>query len=67
VKYFSTRAVSIVPPAYYSHLVAARARCYRQGSVSGSEVSGGSGGIDAANMEDFSTVTESIRNSMFFT
>ncbi|KAJ3006307.1 UNVERIFIED_CONTAM: hypothetical protein HDU68_004159 [Siphonaria sp. JEL0065] len=24
----STRAVSIVPPAYYAHLVAARARCY---------------------------------------
>ncbi|KAJ3263307.1 eukaryotic translation initiation factor 2C, 2 [Chytriomyces hyalinus] len=24
----STRAVSVVPPAYYAHLVAARARCY---------------------------------------
>ncbi|KAI9363887.1 Piwi domain-containing protein [Zopfochytrium polystomum] len=65
----ATRAVSIVPPAYYSHLVAARARCYRQGGISGgsSEISGGSGGIDSASMDQFSPVMESIRETMYFT
>ncbi|KAI9327303.1 Piwi domain-containing protein [Zopfochytrium polystomum] len=64
----ASRAVSIVPPAYYSHLVAARARCYRQGGVGGSsEISGGSGGIDSATADQFSPVTERIRETMFFT
>ncbi|KAJ1545022.1 Protein argonaute 10 [Cladochytrium tenue] len=64
----ATRAVSIVPPAYYSHLVAARARCYRPGGISGSsEISGGSSGIESANIDQFQKVTDGIRNTMYFT
>ncbi|KAI8923006.1 Piwi domain-containing protein [Entophlyctis helioformis] len=45
----ATRSVSVVPPAYYAHLVAARARFHASGeeiapSDSASVVSGGSGG-----------------------
>ncbi|KAJ3410229.1 Eukaryotic translation initiation factor 2C [Chytridiales sp. JEL 0842] len=62
----ASRAVSIVPPAYYAHLVAARARCYRIPGMHGSE-SGGSGGIDSASVNDFAPVLESIKRTMYFT
>ncbi|KAJ3112400.1 argonaute 1 [Phlyctochytrium bullatum] len=63
----ATRSVSIVPPAYYAHLVAARARCFRPGGTSSdtmSMVSGGSGrGITA---EQFAEVTDGIKKSMYY-
>lgn len=64
----ATRSVSIVPPAYYAHLVAARARCYRAGGISGSSQAGSSAsGIDSASAEQFSEVTPAIKNTMYFT
>ncbi|KAL5732174.1 argonaute 1B [Ranunculus cassubicifolius] len=39
-----TRAVSIVPPAYYAHLAAFRARCYMDAGSSDGESSTGRGG-----------------------
>ena len=64
----STRAVSIVPSAYYAHLVAARARCYREGGVSGTSQYGSNiSGIESATAEQFSEVNTFIKNTMYFT
>ncbi|KAF9927987.1 hypothetical protein BGZ67_007217, partial [Mortierella alpina] len=41
-----TRSVSLVPPAYYAHVVAARARFHFKGE--GTETSGGDAGVDAS-------------------
>ncbi|KAJ3172789.1 argonaute 1 [Irineochytrium annulatum] len=44
----STRAVSIVPPAYFAHLVAARARCYASSAASPTVVGNSSSNGNAA-------------------
>ncbi|KAJ3101876.1 hypothetical protein HDU97_000989 [Phlyctochytrium planicorne] len=64
----ATRSVSIVPPAYYAHLVAARARCFNnsKGSDTMSQISG-TGSIGSATLESFSEVTKGIREKMYFT
>ncbi|KAJ3013285.1 UNVERIFIED_CONTAM: argonaute 1 [Siphonaria sp. JEL0065] len=64
----SSRSVSIVPAVYYAHLVAYRARCYRPGGVGGSsEMAGSSGGIDSARIDEFHSVTEEIKKTIYFT
>ncbi|KAJ3195280.1 hypothetical protein HK101_000617 [Irineochytrium annulatum] len=60
----ASRSVSIVPPAYYAHLVAARARCYRVGGVNGSDTISMSGGIGSATAEQFSEVTVGMKNKI---
>ncbi|KAI8851976.1 Piwi domain-containing protein [Chytridium lagenaria] len=65
----ATRAVSIVPPAYYAHLVAARARCFRPGGTGSDTVSmmsGGSGG-GGITAESFFEVTPAMRKTFYFT
>ncbi|KAJ3269296.1 hypothetical protein HDU76_011307, partial [Blyttiomyces sp. JEL0837] len=63
----ATKAVSVVPPAYYAHLVAARARCYRPGGTTGSSEFAGSGSEGKISADQYRPVTEAIRKSMFFT
>ncbi|KAJ3064801.1 argonaute 1 [Podochytrium sp. JEL0797] len=65
----ASRSVSIVPAVYYAHLLAYRARCYRPGGVGGSsEMAGstGSGGIESAAIDEFRSVTDQIKQTMFF-
>ncbi|KAJ3099460.1 hypothetical protein HDU96_010697 [Phlyctochytrium bullatum] len=66
----ATRSVSIVPPAYYAHLVAARARCFRPGGSQSDTMSVGSGGTNRSgggiSAEQFSEVTEHIRRQMYY-
>jgi hypothetical protein len=64
----SSRAVSIVPSAYYAHLVAARARCYRETGVSGtSQIGSNLSGLENASAEQFSEVNALIKDTMYFT
>ncbi|KAM5584344.1 protein argonaute 5 [Rosa sericea] len=62
-----TRAVSIVPPAYYAHLAAFRARYYIEGDSSdgASSVGRGSGG-SAAQTQVLPNVHEYVKDVMFF-
>ncbi|XP_010243012.1 PREDICTED: protein argonaute MEL1-like [Nelumbo nucifera] len=63
-----TRSVSIVPPAYYAHLAAFRARYYIEGDLSDSGSSGG----DRSTRERSGTVRsipqikESVKDVMFY-
>ncbi|KAJ3089055.1 Eukaryotic translation initiation factor 2C [Quaeritorhiza haematococci] len=63
----STRAVSIVPPAYYAHLVAARARCYVTRMTGDTSELSSEGGSVTAGPAEMAAVTEVIQKSMFFT
>lgn len=60
-----TRSVSVVPPAYYAHLAAFRARYYIEGDVHGSgtspETRGGAGAVRA-----LPTIKDNVKNVMFF-
>ncbi|KAJ3121249.1 argonaute 1 [Physocladia obscura] len=65
----ATRSVSIVPAVYYAHLVAYRARCYRPGGTGGfSELAGSSvTGIESAAIDEFESVTDEMKKTMYFT
>ncbi|KAG4974367.1 hypothetical protein JHK87_031188 [Glycine soja] len=59
-----TRSVSIVPPAYYAHLAAFRARYYMEGETSDS---GSASGGRTANFEvKLPSVKENVKDVMFF-
>lgn len=59
-----TRSVSIVPPAYYAHLAAFRARYYMEGdsSDSGSTSSGG-GNVE---IQRLPSIKENVKDVMFY-
>ncbi|XP_027345224.1 protein argonaute 5 isoform X2 [Abrus precatorius] len=58
-----TRSVSIVPPAYYAHLAAFRARCYIDGEIS----EAGSASGSRTNFEmTLPSVKENVKDVMFF-
>ncbi|OIW05841.1 hypothetical protein TanjilG_23627 [Lupinus angustifolius] len=62
-----TRSVSIVPPAYYAHLVAFRARYYIEGESSDiGSTSGGSGNRVSNVMVTMPSVMDSVKEVMFF-
>ncbi|XP_068651672.1 protein argonaute MEL1-like [Aristolochia californica] len=59
-----TRSVSIVPPAYYAHLGASRARYYMEGDFSDS--GSGSGGAAGARVRALPQVKDNVKAVMFF-
>ncbi|KAK4775311.1 hypothetical protein SAY86_010246 [Trapa natans] len=63
-----TRAVSLVPPAYYAHLAAFRARYYIEGDGSDSGSSSGSHRIQegVAQLRHLPAVKDNVMNVMFF-
>lgn len=58
-----TRSVSIVPPAYYAHLAAFRARYYIEGDTSDGASSAGRGG---GHFQVLPNVHDNVKNVMFF-
>lgn len=70
----ATKAVSIVPPAYYADLVCERARCYLSRFFDGSSVGGsdtasqgsGGGGMGERPAAGMVRVHERIRDTMFY-
>ncbi|KAF7823308.1 protein argonaute 5-like isoform X1 [Senna tora] len=61
-----TRSVSIVPPAYYAHLAAFRARYYIEGEASDVDTGSGSG-IRGRNIEiTLPSVKENVKDVMFY-
>ncbi|OWM73716.1 hypothetical protein CDL15_Pgr026820 [Punica granatum] len=62
-----TRSVSIVPPAYYAHLVAFRARYYIEGDYSDGSSSGGRGVREGAvEVRQLPAIKDNVLNVMFF-
>lgn len=61
-----TRSVSIVPPAYYAHLAAFRARCYIEGQVSDADSSTETGGRRANFQVVLPSVKDNVADVMFF-
>ncbi|OIW08525.1 hypothetical protein TanjilG_03201 [Lupinus angustifolius] len=62
-----TRSVSIVPPAYYAHLAAFRARYYIEGEASEiGSTSGGSGSRGTNVVVTMPSVMENVKEVMFF-
>ncbi|XP_023519443.1 protein argonaute 5 [Cucurbita pepo subsp. pepo] len=59
-----TRSVSIVPPAYYAHLAAFRARHYMEGDASDSGSTGLGGGI--VQVQRMPNVRENVKDVMFY-
>ncbi|PIA43518.1 hypothetical protein AQUCO_01900127v1 [Aquilegia coerulea] len=60
-----TRSVSVVPPAYYAHLAAFRARYYIEGNVSESNTSPATRGINAE-IRPLPTIKDNVKNVMFY-
>jgi len=54
------RAVSVVPPAYYAHLAAFRARCWRKNSAMSE------GGSESGRLEDYGSLKPELQKIMFF-
>nr|WGH50461.1 argonaute 5 [Nicotiana benthamiana] len=68
-----TRSVSIVPPAYYAHLAAFRARYYLEGDMSDTgSTSGGDGGggratrEQSAGVKPLPKIKDNVRDVMFY-
>ncbi|XP_062173160.1 protein argonaute 5-like [Alnus glutinosa] len=59
-----TRSVSIVPPAYYAHLAAFRARYYIEGDTSDSGSTAGSDG--RVEFRDLPLIKENVKDVMFY-
>ncbi|KAF9214952.1 Eukaryotic translation initiation factor 2C [Podila verticillata] len=59
-----TRSVSMVPPAYYAHLVAARARKHSKGEVWDSEESRSS--TESVTEASYAPLKSELQNGMFF-
>ncbi|KAJ3271319.1 Eukaryotic translation initiation factor 2C, partial [Borealophlyctis nickersoniae] len=62
----STRAVGLVPPAYYAHLVASRARCHVTGWDEGASIGSASTGGWGA-VTPLSKVEAELQRRMYFT
>ncbi|CAI9104926.1 OLC1v1003718C1 [Oldenlandia corymbosa var. corymbosa] len=66
-----TRAVSIVPPVYYAHLAAFRARYYHESEYSDSGSRGGGGGNmpmrePTGEVKSLPSIKENVKDVMFF-
>ncbi|KAM0842094.1 hypothetical protein ACQ4PT_058583 [Festuca glaucescens] len=63
-----TRAVSVVPPAYYAHLAAFRARYYVEGDSSdgGSTPGGGVAREGPAEVRQLPLIKENVKDVMFY-
>ncbi|KAH0458254.1 hypothetical protein IEQ34_013569 [Dendrobium chrysotoxum] len=62
-----TRSVSVVPPAYYAHLAAFRARCYMEGeSESGSTQHRGVTRQRTAAISTLPAIKENVKDVMFY-
>ncbi|XP_057955824.1 protein argonaute 5-like [Malania oleifera] len=65
-----TRSVSIVPPAYYAHLAAFRARYYIEGESSEGQSSTGGGGRSTrermADVRPLPTIKDTVKDVMFY-
>ncbi|XP_047328700.1 protein argonaute MEL1-like [Impatiens glandulifera] len=63
-----TRSVSIVPPAYYAHLAAARARYYVEGDVvdTGSTSAGGNTREGSAAVRPLPNILDNVKDVMFY-
>ncbi|KAJ9559293.1 hypothetical protein OSB04_013907 [Centaurea solstitialis] len=63
-----TRSVSIVPPAYYAHLAAFRARYYMEGEYSDSESHGGQRATrdKVAEVRPVPVIHENVKSVMFY-
>ncbi|BFG28423.1 hypothetical protein CerSpe_146970 [Prunus speciosa] len=68
-----TRSVSIVPPVYYAHLAAFRARYYIEGEYSnvasttaGSTSGGGGGGGGSVPIQALPQIKENVKDVMFY-
>ncbi|XP_020214043.1 protein argonaute 5 [Cajanus cajan] len=61
-----TRSVSIVPPAYYAHLAAFRARYYIEGQLSDADSSTETGGRRANFQVVLPSVKDNVADVMFF-
>ncbi|KAK9126541.1 hypothetical protein Scep_015387 [Stephania cephalantha] len=61
-----TRSVSIVPPAYYAHLAAFRARYYIEGDYSDSGSGTGSSRGRAAEARALPQIKENVKDVMFY-
>ncbi|PIA41768.1 hypothetical protein AQUCO_02200300v1 [Aquilegia coerulea] len=60
-----TRSVSVVPPAYYAHLAAFRARYYIEGNVSNSHTSPATRGLNAQ-IRPLPTIKDNVKDVMFY-
>lgn len=59
-----TRSVSMVPPAYYAHLVAARVRMHAKGEIWGSEESRSS--AESVTEASYAPVKSELQDGIFF-
>ncbi|CAI0398011.1 unnamed protein product [Linum tenue] len=62
-----TRSVSVVPPAYYAHLAAFRARYYIEGTASDGSSSGERGATGMAReVQPLPEIKDNVKNVMFY-
>eukprot|EP00258_Populus_trichocarpa_P042759 XP_024458778.1 protein argonaute MEL1 [Populus trichocarpa] len=64
-----TRSVSVVPPAYYAHLAAFRARYYIEGDIASDSGGGGTGPPvrrEAAPVRPLPAISPNVKNVMFY-
>ncbi|TVU08056.1 hypothetical protein EJB05_41441 [Eragrostis curvula] len=61
-----TRSVSVVPPAYYAHLAAFRARFYMEPELSENHTSKSSNGTNGTSVKPLPAVKEKVKRVMFY-
>ncbi|XP_044962181.1 protein argonaute PNH1 [Hordeum vulgare subsp. vulgare] len=61
-----TRSVSVVPPAYYAHLAAFRARFYMEPELSENHTSKSSSGTNGTSVKPLPAVKEKVKRVMFY-
>ncbi|XP_062178806.1 protein argonaute PNH1 [Phragmites australis] len=61
-----TRSVSVVPPAYYAHLAAFRARFYMEPELSENQTTKSSNGTNGASVKPLPAVKEKVKRVMFY-
>lgn len=61
-----TRSVSVVPPAYYAHLAAFRARFYMEPEMSENQTSKSSNGTNGVSVKPLPAVKEKVKRVMFY-
>ncbi|KAF8648141.1 hypothetical protein HU200_064994 [Digitaria exilis] len=61
-----TRSVSVVPPAYYAHLAAFRARFYMEPEISENQTAKNSNGTNGASVKPLPAVKEKVKRVMFY-
>ncbi|XP_062229123.1 protein argonaute PNH1-like [Phragmites australis] len=61
-----TRSVSVVPPAYYAHLAAFRARFYMEPELLENQTSKSSNGTNGTSVKPLPAVKEKVKRVMFY-